>query len=100
MRLTATIRPLVQQRAYRLMVAWVTGDRFAMDVVMEEVMDGPIGTPSLLFTVVEFATSLGEQVARTSPTNSAPYFLTPRPKAWVLVGGQRHRDGLARTPSR
>ena len=63
MRLTAQVRPLDEQRANRLMVAWVTGDRLAMDVVTEEVMSDPIGTPSLLFTLVEFATSLGEQVA-------------------------------------
>ena len=35
------------------MAAWTTGDRLAAHVVLEEAMADPIGTPGLLFTLVE-----------------------------------------------
>lgn len=63
MRLTAAIRPEDQQRGTRLLIAWATGDKYALDVVLGEVADDPIGTPALVFYLAEFATSLGQQLA-------------------------------------
>ncbi len=44
---------LDKQRAHRRMAVWTTGDRLAAHVVLEEAMADPIGTPGLLFTLVE-----------------------------------------------
>ncbi len=63
MRLTANVRPLDGHRAHRLMIAWAEGDKLALDTVLDEAMRDPAGTPGLLFTLVEFATTLGQQVA-------------------------------------
>lgn len=62
-RLSATTRPVDESRCTRLLIAWATGDRFALDVVVEEAMAEPVGVPGLLFALVEFATSIGEQAA-------------------------------------
>ena len=62
-RLSATCRPVDESRCTRLLIAWATGDRFACDVVLEEAMAEPTGTPGLLFSLTEFATSIGEQAA-------------------------------------
>ncbi len=62
-RLTATTRPVDRRRCTRLIIAWATGDRFACDVVLAEAMADPTGTPGLLFSLVEFATTIGEQAA-------------------------------------
>lgn len=61
MKLTATTRPLDHQRALRLLIAWATGDKLACDVVLEEVMDDPVGTPGLIFALAEFITQVGLQ---------------------------------------
>ncbi len=59
MKLIATTTDEDARRCYRLMIAWVDGDRLAMDIVLGEVMADPIGTPGLLFALVEFATDIG-----------------------------------------
>src|SRR3954451_24887848 len=45
MRMTATIRPVDEQRAYRLMTASVTGDKLATDEVIKEAMADPHRDP-------------------------------------------------------
>lgn len=62
-RLTANTSPTDQQRAHRLQLAWIDGDKYALDVVLQEVMGDPAGLPGLLFALVEFTTALGEQAA-------------------------------------
>ncbi len=62
-RLTATLRPVDQARCTRLIISWLTGDRFACDVVLAEAMADPTGTPGLLFSLTEFAATIGEQSA-------------------------------------
>ena len=62
-RLTATTTPTDHHRAIRLLIAWATGDKLALDVVLQEVMDDHVGVPGLLFALVDFTTRLGEQVA-------------------------------------
>jgi hypothetical protein len=63
MRLTATTTPTDDARAHRLQLAWMTGDRLAFDTVLGEVMADPSGVPGVLFSLVDFTTRLGEQVA-------------------------------------
>lgn len=63
MRLTATTTPTDQARSVRLQLAWITGDKYALDFVLQEVMDDPTGVPGLLFVLTDFTTRLGEQVA-------------------------------------
>lgn len=62
-RLTATTRPVDESRCTRIIIAWATGDKLALDVVVEEAMADPTGTPGLLFALVEFATTIGQQAA-------------------------------------
>ena len=62
-RLTATTRPVDESRCTRLIIAWLDGDKLALDTVLDEAMRDPVGTPGLLFTLTEFATSIGEQAA-------------------------------------
>lgn len=61
MRLTATTTPTDQTRSLRLQLAWINGDKPALDYVLSEVMDDPTGVPGLLFSLVDFTTRLGEQ---------------------------------------
>jgi hypothetical protein len=75
MRLTAATTSTDLGRSYRLMLAWVSGDRLALDAVLAEVMADPAGTPGLLFTLVEFATNLGEQVAADFTDQLRAYLL-------------------------
>jgi hypothetical protein len=63
MRLTANTTATDQARAVRLQLAWIDGDKYAMDFVLTEVMDDPTGVPGLLFSLIDFTTRLGEQVA-------------------------------------
>lgn len=59
-RLTASTQPEDNRRALRLLIAWATGDGYAANVVLEEVMDDPgPGTPGLTFSLAEFITDLG-----------------------------------------
>jgi hypothetical protein len=64
MKLEANTTTTDHHRAFRLLIAWATGDRFACDIVLQEAMDDPVGVPGLLFTLAEFATDLGHQVAQ------------------------------------
>ena len=107
MRLTATTTPEDLARTYRLMLAWVTGDRLALDAVLAEDMGDPAGTPGLVFATVEFATSLGEQVAPDLPTSSAHTCSMTRPRRdpeparrGGAVGALASRTGSAGSLSR
>lgn len=62
-RMTANTTPTDQARSVRLQLAWITGDKYALDVVLQEVMDDETGVPGLLFALTDFTTRLGEQVA-------------------------------------
>lgn len=62
-RLTANLRPVDEQRGRRLLVAWSTNDRLALDTVMDEAMREDAGVPALLFWLASFACALGEEVA-------------------------------------
>lgn len=59
--LTATTTPDDHRRALRLLVAWATGDKLALDVVLTEVMRDNTGTPGLVFSLAEFTTEIGTQ---------------------------------------
>lgn len=62
MKLTATTRPLDRTRCYRAMIAWLDGDKLALDAVLDECMADPIGTPGLLFELLEAATTSLEEL--------------------------------------
>lgn len=63
MRLTANLREIDSARVSRLLLAWLDGDKLACDVVLEETMNDPIGTPSLLFALTQLSADLAEQAA-------------------------------------
>ena len=60
MKLTATTRDVDEARTYRTMLAWLDGDKLALDAVLAEVMADPIGTPGLVFVLVEIATDCAQ----------------------------------------
>ncbi len=62
-RLSASTTPTDQTRATRAVLAWLAGDKFALDVVLAQVMKDPTGTPGLLFALIDFTARLGNQVA-------------------------------------
>jgi len=62
-RLTANTTPTDQARSVRLQLAWIDGDKPALDYLLQEVMDDPVGVPGLIFALTDFTTRLGEQVA-------------------------------------
>lgn len=51
--LTAHLRLIDHARAYRTVIAWMTGDKEALDAVLDEVTADPIGAPSLLFALAD-----------------------------------------------
>ncbi len=55
---TANTRPVDQQRAARLLLAWLRGDRLGIDAALDETMSDPVGTPGLLFSITTFAAEL------------------------------------------
>jgi hypothetical protein len=61
--LKATTTRTDQDRAARLMLAWIAGDKFAFDIVLTEVMDDPTGSPGVLFSLLAFTTRLGQSAA-------------------------------------
>lgn len=61
--LKATSTLTDQARAVRLQLAWIEGDKYALDLVLDEVMADPVGTPGVLFSLLAFTTKLGEQAA-------------------------------------
>ena len=52
-----------ETRATRLVIAWLGGDKLALDVVLAEVRADPTGTPGILFALTDFAARLGNQAA-------------------------------------
>jgi len=62
-RLTANTTPTDQARSVRLQLAWINGDKPALDYLLDEVMNDPAGVPGILFALTDFTTRLGEQVA-------------------------------------
>lgn len=62
-RLTASTTTTDQTRFVRLQLAWMGGDKPALDYLMDEIMADPGGVPGILFAATDFTTRLGEQVA-------------------------------------
>ncbi len=60
-RLSATTRPVDEARVHRLLIAWLDGDKLALDVVVEEAMADPVGVPGLLFALTGFTAELAER---------------------------------------
>lgn len=50
--------PYDEARDYRAMPTWLDGDKLALDAVLAEVMTDPTGTPSLLFVLLDTATTV------------------------------------------
>ncbi len=62
-RLTVDHRPVDKHRGIRLLLAWVSGDQLALNVVLGEVMADEVGVPGLLFVLTEYAARIGEAAA-------------------------------------
>jgi len=62
-KLRATTTRTDQDRAARLMLAWSYGDKPALDLTLDEVINDPVGTPGVLFALLDFTVRLGEQAA-------------------------------------
>ncbi len=62
-RLTATTRPVDEARVHRLLLAWLDGDRLALDTVLDEAMHDPVGVPGPVFALTGFAAELAERCA-------------------------------------
>jgi hypothetical protein len=58
MRLKANTTPTDEARCYRAMVAWLDGDRLALDTVLAELMTDQSGVPGLLFNLLDVATDV------------------------------------------
>jgi hypothetical protein len=84
--LRATTTRTDENRAIRMLLAWGAGDKFAFDVVMQEVVDDPSGTatPGILFALCGFTARLGEHLGAADFTHG----LQAR-----LAGGQDDDDG-------
>lgn len=63
MPLSATTRPVDHARATRCVIAWLANDKEALDYTLHEVMQDPVGTPGVLFALIDFTARLGNQVA-------------------------------------
>lgn len=61
--LSAATTPTDHRRCTRLLIAWIDGDRLALDTVLAEADADPTGTPGLLFSLADFTTDLGLRVA-------------------------------------
>lgn len=48
-----------RRRASRLLLAWIDGDRLALDVVLAEADAVPAGLPGLLFELVNYGAHVG-----------------------------------------
>lgn len=55
---TAKLRAVDQQRAGRLLLAWIRSDQFGIDAALDETMRDPVGTPGLLFSMTTIAAEL------------------------------------------
>ena len=61
--LSATTRPVDRARATRCVIAWLADDKPALDYVLAEVMADPVGTPGLIFSLIEAQARLGHNAA-------------------------------------
>lgn len=61
--LSTHTRHVDNQRAARLVIAWLHGDKLALDVALDETSKDPIGVPSLLFTLIGTLARLAEHTA-------------------------------------
>lgn len=60
MRLRATTTKTDTTRCYRAMIAWLDGDKLALDALLDQAAHDPTGTPGLLFELLDAATSTAE----------------------------------------
>ncbi len=51
--LTTDLRPIDHGRVYRTVIAWMTGDKAALDAVLVEADAEPAGVPLLLFAMTD-----------------------------------------------
>ena len=58
-RLRAATTNTDSRRCVRAMLAWMDGDKLALDVVLQELIDDPTGVPGIMFEVIEFAVFVG-----------------------------------------
>ncbi len=56
--LSANVRPIDRARAGRLILAWLTDDRLALDTVIDEANAGSAGLAAMLFGVVDIAATV------------------------------------------
>jgi hypothetical protein len=61
-RLHANTRPIDTTRSFRALIAWLDGDKLALDTVLADVMADPVGVPGLLFDLLAFGCEIGEKV--------------------------------------
>ncbi len=61
--LTADLTPIDHARAGRLVLAWLRGDKEALDYLVEQVANEPAGTPALLFAPTACAALLTQTLA-------------------------------------
>lgn len=60
---TANLRPLDQQRAGRLLLGWLRGDRLAIHHALTDAMHDPVGAPGLVFALTTVSADLARHVA-------------------------------------
>jgi hypothetical protein len=60
--LRANLRPVDHQRAARVLLAFLTGDRAALDVALDEADAEPAGTPSVVFALAETACGFAVEI--------------------------------------
>lgn len=58
-KLKASTTDAQTRRATRAVIAWTTGDKLALDTVLDEVMADPTGVPALLFDLADLCAILG-----------------------------------------
>lgn len=83
---TANLRPADQQRAGRLLLGWLRGDRLAIDTAVNDAAHDPIGTPGILFAMTTLAAELARAVA---PDNAEQQI----EQALLRIAGDHPEDG-------
>lgn len=63
MKLIADVEPTDRARAARLTLAWLRGDKAAMEFVLDEANAEPAGLASLIFALTDYSTNLTEVLA-------------------------------------
>jgi hypothetical protein len=58
-RSSANTRDIDKTRAWRALIAWTDGDKLALDVVLAEAIEDPVGAPGLLFELLDFGIGIG-----------------------------------------